>query len=230
MPPLSANALLTAIRTAIELLANTIAETEMQVDVVSSALPAGASTEATVAAIQTAIELLDNAIAGTEMQVDVLTSALPAGASTSAHQVTAQTSLTAIKTAIELLDDLQGALKSIDSDELVCRITNSAGAEINPQEHVANRAAFASAGLFPAAAGTAEQGPDQAIPDGMRLVVRAHPGNTGNVWIGESKAQAEANNFTLQPNEALKLWVANSSAIWIDAAVNGEGVELIAEV
>lgn len=84
--------LLTSIKTAVELIDNMISGSEGQVDVVTSALPSGASTaanqttiighldgvETALAAIQTAVELLDNAISGAEMQVDVVGS-LPAG-------------------------------------------------------------------------------------------------------------------------------------------------------
>lgn len=58
---------------------------ELQVDILSSALPSGAATAANqstantaLSAIQTAVETIDNAIGGTEMQVDVV-AALPAG-------------------------------------------------------------------------------------------------------------------------------------------------------
>lgn len=82
-----------------------------QVDILTSALPTGAATEATLAtlatqatlasvladtatidtqtlAIQTAVEVLDNIVAGNEAQVDVVTSALPAGAATEATLAT----------------------------------------------------------------------------------------------------------------------------------------------
>jgi hypothetical protein len=59
------------------------------VDIVSSALPTGASTAAlqttgntALTAIQTAVEIIDNAISGSEMQVDIVSSALPTGAAT----------------------------------------------------------------------------------------------------------------------------------------------------
>lgn len=58
---------------------------ELQVDVLTSALPSGAATSAkqdtqitAEQAIQTAVEIIDNAISGSEMQVDVV-AALPAG-------------------------------------------------------------------------------------------------------------------------------------------------------
>jgi len=80
-------------------IAGAVSGTEMQVDVVTSALPTGAATaanqttiighvdgiegllttiDADTGAIKTAVETIDNAISGTEMQVDVV-AALPAG-------------------------------------------------------------------------------------------------------------------------------------------------------
>lgn len=73
---------LAAIKTAVELLDNTVSGSELQVDVVSAALPTGAATEATLDAIKTAVETLDNAVAGSELQVDIVSSALPTGAAT----------------------------------------------------------------------------------------------------------------------------------------------------
>lgn len=49
------------------------------------------------------------------LQIDVLTSGLPAGGATAAHQVT-------MITALELIDDLRGALDSVDTDELVVNV------------------------------------------------------------------------------------------------------------
>jgi len=67
-----------AIQTAVEIIDNMISGSEAQVDVLTSALPSGATTEATLAAIQTAVELIDNFISGSEGQVDIVAS-LPAG-------------------------------------------------------------------------------------------------------------------------------------------------------
>jgi len=49
----------------------------------------------------------------------------------------------AAKTALEKIDDLQGALKSKDTDELISRITDSAGTEINPAKEDGNLATIA---------------------------------------------------------------------------------------
>lgn len=64
--------------TAVQLLDNAISGSEMQVDVVTSALPSGAATETTLDAIKTAVELIDNAISGSEMQVDVVSGTVTA--------------------------------------------------------------------------------------------------------------------------------------------------------
>lgn len=60
-------------------LAGAVSGSEMQVDIVSSALPSGAATAANqstantaLSGIQTAVELIDNAISGSEMQVDIV--------------------------------------------------------------------------------------------------------------------------------------------------------------
>lgn len=112
-----------AIQTAVQILDNIVAGSEAQVDVVTSALPSGASTAAAQAtaqtaldAIQAAVELLDNAISGTEMQVDVVSSALPADAATQTTlaavlaKLTAdpatQTTLAALLTELQAKADL----------------------------------------------------------------------------------------------------------------------------
>lgn len=59
----------------------TIDGNELQVDVVSSALPSGAATETTLDAIKTAVELIDNAVSGNELQVDIV-APLPSGTNT----------------------------------------------------------------------------------------------------------------------------------------------------
>lgn len=112
----------------------TDASGELQVDVLSSALPSGASTLAEQQTQTTSLQLLDDTVATTgsavplkgfavsgsdgtdarllktdsngELQVDVLSSALPTGAATSALQLTGNTSLSSI----------DGKLRSFDLD------------------------------------------------------------------------------------------------------------------
>lgn len=79
------------------------------------------------------------------------------------------------------------------------------------------------------AAGTAELLPSITIPDGFTLVIKAKPTNVGNIYVGESKAKAEAHVFTLQSNEPVDYGIEDANAIWIDADNNNEGVELTVE-
>ena len=60
---------LSAIKTAVELLDNTVSGSELQVDVVT--LPGTVSSDIT--AIKTAVEILDNTVSGSELQVDIVT-------------------------------------------------------------------------------------------------------------------------------------------------------------
>jgi len=127
-----------AIKTAVELLDNAISGSEMQVDVVSSALPTGAALDATLVriesdtgAIQLAVESIDNAIDGTEMQVDVV-AALPAGnnnignvdiASSVALDVSAATVTVdnggtfAVQSTLQAADNVAGRFKLTDGTE-----------------------------------------------------------------------------------------------------------------
>lgn len=88
------------------------ADGQLQIDVISSALPSGAATSAKQDTGNTSLGTIAGAVSGTEMQVDVVTSALPSGASTLAEQQSQTTHLatiagdtTSIQTATELLDD-----------------------------------------------------------------------------------------------------------------------------
>lgn len=105
-------------------LAGCVAGTEVQVDVVSSALPSGAATETTLAAVAgyldteiqaivTAIQILDNVISGSEAQVDIV-GALPAGTN-SIGEVTANagTNLNTSALALESGGNLEGAATSL---------------------------------------------------------------------------------------------------------------------
>jgi len=78
-----------------------------------------------------------------------------------------------------------------------------------------------------AAAGTAEQLDAVEIPDGIYLTIRALVGNVGNIYLGNSKANAEDVNkrLTLQPGESSSFKADDTDLIWADSDNNGEGVE-----
>ncbi|MCW3128630.1 MAG: hypothetical protein N2V75_00765 [Methanophagales archaeon] len=79
--------------------------------------------------------------------------------------------------------------------------------------------------------GTPVKLPGITIPNGYALVVRAMPTNSGNIYLGNSKenAQDASKRITLAPDESTKLEVDKASVIWIDADNAGEGVEIWSE-
>lgn len=98
---------------------------------------------------------------------------------------------------------------------------------------VANRGAWAAAQKNVAAAGTPVQCSAQAVPNGFGVLVMAKVTNTGNIGVGTSSANANLTTgapVILPPGSAVKLYVTNENLIWLDSAVNGEGVCLGVEV
>ncbi len=70
------------------------------------------------------------------------------------------------------------------------------------------------------------------IPDGSKVTVQAKKANTGTIYIANSSDNAlttSTNNFSLTANESVEIQVSNLSAIWINASVSGEGVQIIYE-
>ena len=80
-------------------------------------------------------------------------------------------------------------------------------------------------------AGSAVQLPYIPIPFDCSLVVKALSGNAGTIYVSESKVSAQDTNsaFPLAPGDAIELKVKNSSSVWIDASVSGEGINWIVE-
>ena len=75
--------------------------------------------------------------------------------------------------------------------------------------------------------GTAEQLADLVVADGFSLVVRAFPDNTGNIFFGNSQANAQSATarIAFSAGNGPTLWVKNANVVWIDAAVAAEGVD-----
>jgi hypothetical protein len=82
-----------------------------------------------------------------------------------------------------------------------------------------------------AAAGTAEQGPDLPVLPGFSLLVKAKGGNTGTMFVGGTKAEAQSatEKVSIPIGTALGFDVVNANVLWFDAAVSGEGVECVVE-
>jgi len=105
----------------------------------------------------------------------------------------------------EILASLGGAENAVDWDHDHCRI---------------------------ATPGEPKQLSPMLIPDGMDVVVRALPSNTGNVYVGKSRDQVKNvdKRITLERKDHIWMRVANTNLIWVDAAVAGDGVDYWCEI
>ena len=67
---------------------------------------------------------------------------------------------------------------------------------------------------------------------GLKVTLRAFLTNTGKITLGNSSANAlnsGTSHFPLYPGESVSLQIKLFQDLWIDAAVNGEGVAFIYE-
>jgi len=94
----------------------------------------------------------------------------------------------------------------------------------------ANRPSFRTGHNVIASAGTAEQCTAAAVPQGNLVVFRSRSTNTGLLYIGYSKADAEANHFSIIPAGSVGIQVDNVGDVWVDAAEDGDIVEWFYEV
>lgn len=72
----------------------------------------------------------------------------------------------------------------------------------------------------------------KTISDGVAVTVKAMFSNGGTIRIADSSAKAlntSTGGFGLRNNESVGLQVHDTSDIWLDATVSGEGVEVIFE-
>lgn len=88
-----------------------------------------------------------------------------------------------------------------------------------------NRTSITSGEKTVASAGTAEQLPDVEVPEGFEVTVTAKHANTGRVFFGGTKAEAEAHTVSLGPDDVFHEFLTNLNALFLDSEVNGEGVD-----
>jgi len=81
-----------------------------------------------------------------------------------------------------------------------------------------------------ASTATAEQLPSLPVANDRGITIKARDTNTSRIWIGHSKAMAEAHHLSLAPGVAVELFTDNLSDVWVDVETNGDTVEYIVEV
>lgn len=139
------------------------------------------------------------------LQVDVLASVLPTGAATAGKQDT-------MITALQLIDDLRGALADVAGDELrVNVITPFTPSSVgNGQRDVAS-------------AGTRVQLSAQAC---KAVSIAAKPDNSDNIYVGDSSVD-DTNGRILAPGDSVDLAIDNLNRLYIDADTNGDGISYL---
>lgn len=65
----------------------------------------------------------------------------------------------------------------------------------------------------------------KAVPEGIKVLVQANPGNSGKVWIGNSTVQP----VYLDPGGTTTLRVDDTSNIYIQTPTSGDGVGVLFE-
>lgn len=62
-----------------------------------------------------------------------------------------------------------------------------------------------------------------------QIYIRAKTANTGEVYVGDSTVDASTNKgIILSAGDSLVLSISNRTTVYIDVAVNGEGVDYVA--
>ena len=119
-------------------------------------------------------------------------------------------------TVISIVNNLNTTLSKINST--LAALTKASRLE-NPALIVAHKELVTTAG-------TAVQLPSVIIPYDKEVSIKAPSTNTGTIYIGNSKLEAEDHTmgYPLTASEAIEYKIKNLNQLWIDATVAGEGV------
>ena len=126
-------------------------------------------------------------------------------------------SLTSIDDRIDTTNQLQLEVVKLLSEIKI--ILKFPAEKENPSEIVSQKKVVSTAG-------TAEQLPYVEIELDKAVVIKALGANTGTIYIGNSKPEAEDTNiaFPLLAGEAVEYKIKELSKLWVNASVSGEGL------
>jgi len=102
------------------------------------------------------------------------------------------------------------------------------GGHINVSE-LGNWPGLATGQVTVTTAGEREQLPEQPIPDGTALVVRADSDNAGDVFVGDDTVDSTT-GFALGAGESVALQPTDAATVFVDAATGGDGISWLVEV
>lgn len=83
--------------------------------------------------------------------------------------------------------------------------------------------------LLPAAGGT--QLPNITVPNGFALVIRATPGNAGNVYyaINSANTNVATTRGTLAAGDSVSLYISNANLVWVAGSIAAQNVDITVE-
>ena len=234
------------------------------VTVAASALPSGASTEATLSTLNGKVTACNTvavvlaagsaaigklaANSGVDIgDVDVTSCALPTGAATSAKQDTLIGHVDGIETVLGTIDADTGAIKTavetidnaIDGTEMQVDVVGSLPAGTNAIGKLAANSGVDIGDVdvlsLPALAGSIGNGAKVVTNAGTaealagstackKVIICAKDSNTGKIYYGGASVSATSGAF-IYPGASVEIDISNLSAVYIDSAVNGEGVQ-----
>lgn len=88
-----------------------------------------------------------------------------------------------------------------------------------------NRTAITTGDMTVAVVGVAEQLPSVVVPEDFEAVITAKHGNAGRIYVGGTRAEAEAHTVSLGRDDVFSEFVTNLNRLWIDSSVAGEGID-----
>jgi hypothetical protein len=137
---------------------------------------------------------------------------LPTGAATEATLDAIAGYVDQLEGYVDNLEDLLGALASLATDQLRVDVITPFTPTSTGNDQVTV-----------AAAGTAEQLPDQSC---KAVSIAALPTNTGYVYLGDSGVDS-TNGRVLAAGDAIDVAIDNLNRLYVDADVNGEGISYL---
>jgi hypothetical protein len=139
---------------------------------------------------------------------------------------------------IALLKTLNRSIKAEYSiphalwEKLKQRILNMVRRAGSPLNAVPNQGAWMAKTFTVTTAGTPVNLSDTPIPDGYSVAIRGLIANgTGLIYVANSSANTAvaASRFILRAGDSIYLNINNLNLVWIDASVNGNGIEIVVE-
>ncbi len=122
------------------------------------------------------------------------------------------------------LSDLKATIKA--QQDLIKQIADGVHS-IDTKEEAKNPALLSVGKKRVPTPGTAEKLPDMAIPEGMKVVIKAIRGNTNDIYLATSPSEAVDHSvaFILDGNEEREIEIDNLGRFWIDADTANDGIQ-----